>query len=155
MLFRLAAQEAQTNAPQPNAVVSTQSTATSKQNVKVEIVPAKQAPPEPPGPTSLFLFGDDHPVRRLTKFIIEWPPFEYTVLCTITANCLVMALEDHLPGGDRTVLAQELDATEPYFLTIFCFEATCKILAMGLILHKNSYLRNVWNIMDFVVISSA
>lgn len=107
------------------------------------------------GPTSLFLFADDHPLRRLTKFIIEWPPFEYTVLVTIIANCLVMAMEEHLPGGDRTPFAQSLEVTEPYFLCIFCVEATCKIIAMGLVLHENSYLRNIWNIMDFFVISTA
>ena len=27
-----------------------------------------------------------------------------------------------------------------------------KIIAMGFILHENSYLRNMWNIMDFVVV---
>ncbi|KAF0766466.1 Uncharacterized protein FWK35_00011203, partial [Aphis craccivora] len=30
----------------------------------------------PPGPSSLFLFSTDNPVRRYTRFIIEWPyPF--------------------------------------------------------------------------------
>lgn len=153
----MAAQEAQTTTTASNAVVSTQptTTTTSRQTVKTEVVPAQVAMPPPPGPTSLFLFGDDHPLRRLTKFIIDWPPFEYTVLVTIIANCLVMALEEHLPNGDRTPLAVRLEATEPYFLTIFCFEASCKIIALGLILHPNSYLRNVWNIMDFFVIGTA
>lgn len=95
----------------------------------------------PPGPTSLFLFAEDHPLRKLTRFIIEWPPFEYAILVTIIANCLVMALEQHLPNGDRTPLAVKLDATEPFFLGIFCIEASCKIIALGLILHENSYLR--------------
>lgn len=36
----------------------------------------------PPGPSSLFLFSTDNPVRRYTKFIIEWPyPFETTDSC--------------------------------------------------------------------------
>ena len=35
-------------------------------------------------------------------------PFEYIVLATITANCIVLAMESHLPNGDRTVLAQKL-----------------------------------------------
>lgn len=111
--------------------------------------------PAPNGPTSLFLFPVDHPLRKLTRFIIEWPPFEYTILVTIIANCLVMALEQHLPNGDRTTLAVSLEATEPFFLCIFCIEATCKIIALGLILHENSYLRNAWNIMDFFVIATA
>lgn len=49
-----------------------------------------------------------HSRSRYTKFIIEWPPFEYAVLLTIIANCVVLALEEHLPNGDKTVLAQNL-----------------------------------------------
>lgn len=147
--FRLAAQDPQTVSTPKNPP----STSASHQNVKIDIIPA--IAPKPTGPTSLFLFAEDHPLRRLMQFIIEWPPFEYVILVTIIANCLVMASEQHLPGHDRTTLAVELDATEPIFLTIFCVEATCKIIALGLILHKNSYLRNVWNIMDFFVIGTA
>ncbi|MGH0182954.1 UNVERIFIED_CONTAM: hypothetical protein FKN15_010839, partial [Acipenser sinensis] len=44
------------------------------------------------------------------------------------------------------------DDTEPYFIAIFCFESGIKILALGFALHKGSYLRNGWNIMDFVVV---
>lgn len=42
--------------------------------------------------------------------------------------------------------------SEPYFLAIFCVEASVKILALGFALHPGSYLRNVWNIMDFIVV---
>lgn len=144
-IFRLAAQDA--------PPVSAQSTATSRQNIKIEVTPPIVLPP--PGPTSLFLFAADHPLRKLCQFIIEWPPFEYFILLTIIANCLVMASEQHLPDHDKTPLAQKLDEkTEKLFLCIFCIEATCKIIALGLILHKNSYLRNAWNILDFFVITT-
>ncbi|XP_022652390.1 voltage-dependent calcium channel type A subunit alpha-1-like isoform X3 [Varroa destructor] len=106
------------------------------------------------GPTALFLLSEDNPLRRCTRFLIEWPPFEFMVLVTIIANCVVLALEEHLPKGDRTPLAQKLEETEPYFLAIFCVEASLKILALGLILHSGSYLRSVWNMMDFVVVAS-
>ena len=35
-------------------------------------------------------------------------PFEYMVLLTIIANCIVLALEEHLPNNDKTPLAQSL-----------------------------------------------
>ncbi|XP_056643355.1 voltage-dependent calcium channel type A subunit alpha-1 isoform X22 [Diorhabda sublineata] len=104
------------------------------------------------GPSSLFLFSEENPIRRYTRFIIEWPPFEYAVLLTIIANCVVLALEEHLPFHDKTMLAQKLEKTENYFLGIFCVEASLKILALGFVLHRGSYLRNVWNIMDFFVV---
>jgi hypothetical protein len=49
-----------------------------------------------------------------------------------SASCVVMSLEEHLPNGDKTPLAIELEATESYFLGIFCVEsclkASCKLL---------------------------
>ena len=35
---------------------------------------------------------------------------------------------------------------------IFTVEAALKILALGFVLHRGSYLRNAWNIMDFIVV---
>lgn len=35
---------------------------------------------------------------------------------------------------------------------IFCVEALLKIMAFGFVLHPGSYLRNGWNILDFVVV---
>ena len=102
--------------------------------------------------SSLFLLSESNVIRRLTLFIIEWPPFEWTVLATIIASCCVMALEEHLPNGDKTELAVSLGATESYFLAIFCVEMCLKIIALGFVLHPGSYLRNFWNIMDFVVV---
>lgn len=33
------------------------------------------------GPSSLFLFSEENPIRRYTRFIIEWP---YPLMCTFT-----------------------------------------------------------------------
>ncbi|ETE58412.1 hypothetical protein NXF25_005496 [Crotalus adamanteus] len=74
------------------------------------------------------------------------------ILATIIANCIVLALEQHLPDGDKTPMSERLDDTEPYFIGIFCFEAGIKIIALGFAFHKGSYLRNGWNVMDFVVV---
>jgi hypothetical protein len=69
--------------------------------------PRDQGPTQA-GPSSLFILSDENIIRRYTKFIIEWPPFEYAVLMTIIANCVVLALEEHLPNGDKTMLALRL-----------------------------------------------
>ncbi|XP_072130490.1 probable voltage-dependent R-type calcium channel subunit alpha-1E [Mobula birostris] len=103
---------------------------------------------------SLFLFGEDNIIRKSARRVIEWPPFEYMILATIIANCVVLALEQHLPNGDKTPMARSLEQTEPYFIGIFCFEAGIKIVALGFVFHKGSYLRNGWNVMDFIVVLS-
>ncbi|KAM9791174.1 voltage-dependent R-type calcium channel subunit alpha-1E isoform 2-T2 [Syngnathus typhle] len=103
---------------------------------------------------SLFIFAEDNIIRKYARRIIEWPPFEYMILATITANCVVLALEQHLPGEDKTPMAKRLEKTEPYFIGIFCFEAGIKLVALGFVFHKGSYLRNGWNVMDFIVVLS-
>lgn len=35
-------------------------------------------------------------------------PFEYMILATIIANCIVLALEQHLPDGDKTPMSERL-----------------------------------------------
>ncbi|KAM6948713.1 voltage-dependent R-type calcium channel subunit alpha-1E [Aplochiton taeniatus] len=113
---------------------------------------------------SLFIFAEDNLIRKYARRIIEWPvssltpvpctPFEYMILATITANCIVLALEQHLPGEDKTPMAKRLEKTEPYFIGIFCFEFGIKLVALGFVFHKGSYLRNGWNVMDFIVVLS-
>uniref|UniRef100_A0AAY4EPQ5 Voltage-dependent N-type calcium channel subunit alpha n=1 Tax=Denticeps clupeoides TaxID=299321 RepID=A0AAY4EPQ5_9TELE len=90
---------------------------------------------------SLFIFSEDNVIRKY-----------YMILATIIANCIVLALEQHLPAQDKTPMSERLDDTEPYFIGIFCFEAGIKIIALGFVFHKGSYLRNGWNVMDFVVV---
>ncbi|KFO61001.1 Voltage-dependent R-type calcium channel subunit alpha-1E, partial [Corvus brachyrhynchos] len=118
---------------------------------------------------SLFLFGEENIVRKYAKKLIDWPyPFctpcepplllpgfaSYMILATIIANCIVLALEQHLPEDDKTPMSRRLEKTEPYFIGIFCFEAGIKIVALGFVFHKGSYLRNGWNVMDFIVVLS-
>uniref|UniRef100_A0A286Y0U0 Voltage-dependent R-type calcium channel subunit alpha n=1 Tax=Cavia porcellus TaxID=10141 RepID=A0A286Y0U0_CAVPO len=106
---------------------------------------------------SLFIFGEDNIVRKYVNLFLNFSfltPFEYMILATIIANCIVLALEQHLPEDDKTPMSRRLEKTEPYFIGIFCFEAGIKIVALGFIFHKGSYLRNGWNVMDFIVVLS-
>ncbi|XP_074617783.1 voltage-dependent L-type calcium channel subunit alpha-1D-like isoform X1 [Acropora palmata] len=61
-------------------------------------------------------------------------------------------LEEPLPNGDSTERNKKLEKSEMYFVIIYCIEAATKILASGFVLHKDAYLRNGWNILDFVVV---
>uniref|UniRef100_A0A914GZG4 Voltage-dependent calcium channel type A subunit alpha-1 n=1 Tax=Globodera rostochiensis TaxID=31243 RepID=A0A914GZG4_GLORO len=104
------------------------------------------------GPSSLFIFSEDNVIRKNARAIIEWGPFEFFILVTIILNCVVLAMEQHLPRNDKKPLSEKLEKTEPLFMAIFCIECILKIIAFGFILHKGSYLRSGWNIMDFIVV---
>ena len=78
-------------------------------------------------------------------WFVRWIAFEWLIILTIIANCVVMAMDAHLPNGDKTILARQLEELEPWFMGIFTLEMIVKILADGFILHKGSYLRSVSN----------
>ena len=52
-----------------------------------------------------------------------------------------------------------LNALQTYFeymfTVIFTLEFLLKVVGMGLIFEKGTYLRNAWNIIDFIVVLSA
>ncbi|EAW84363.1 calcium channel, voltage-dependent, P/Q type, alpha 1A subunit, isoform CRA_c, partial [Homo sapiens] len=117
--------------------------------------PAAAAPPPPPSASPLPGWERDPGVdgRSPTEHDVETQAIGGTLeAATIIANCIVLALEQHLPDDDKTPMSERLDDTEPYFIGIFCFEAGIKIIALGFAFHKGSYLRNGWNVMDFVVV---
>uniref|UniRef100_A0A3P9MSD3 Ion transport domain-containing protein n=1 Tax=Poecilia reticulata TaxID=8081 RepID=A0A3P9MSD3_POERE len=71
------------------------------------------------------------------------------VFLTFTSTLHTLFHPPFPPSSHHPLLQEE---TEPYFIAIFCFESGIKILALGFALHKGSYLRNGWNVMDFVVV---
>ena len=42
------------------------------------------------------------------QWLVNSRPFEYCIILTIVANCVVMSMDTHLPNGDKTMLALEL-----------------------------------------------
>lgn len=66
------------------------------------------ADPQDKGPTSLFMFEENNFIRLKTRAIIENSVFEWTVLATIIANCVALAMEAHLPNNDKTELAIQI-----------------------------------------------
>jgi hypothetical protein len=98
--------------------------------------------------SSLFIFSGDNAFRILLYNIIHSKVFEGFVILVILMNSVVLALDD--PTTDTQEKWQ--DGFELFFLVAFSFEAFLKILVFGFILHKGAYLRNPWNILDFIVV---
>ncbi|KAK7916637.1 hypothetical protein WMY93_012398 [Mugilogobius chulae] len=47
---------------------------------------------------------------------------------------------------------QKTETVEYAFLIIFTIETFLKIIAYGLVMHQNAYVRNGWNMLDFVIV---
>ncbi|CAF1934089.1 unnamed protein product [Rotaria magnacalcarata] len=111
----------------------------------------RQTTPEHPG-RALFCLSLDNKLRRNVIKLVEWKPFEYLVLLTIFCNCGALALSKPLPNNDTTPTNSKLEQIEYIFLAIFTLESILKIIAYGLCLHPNAYLRNGWNLLDFTIV---
>ncbi|UJR26618.1 hypothetical protein I4U23_007937 [Adineta vaga] len=110
-----------------------------------------QTTPEHPR-RALFCLTLDNKLRRSCIKLVEWKPFEYLVLFTIFCNCAALALSKPLPNNDTTPANYILEQIEYIFLAIFTFEVILKIIAYGLCLHPNAYLRSGWNFLDFIIV---
>ncbi|XP_037956573.1 sodium channel protein 60E-like [Teleopsis dalmanni] len=63
-------------------------------------------------------------------------------MATILFNCIFLAM------------TETVEEAEYIFLAIYSIEMVIKIIAKGFLLNKYTYLRNPWNWLDFVVITS-
>lgn len=52
----------------------------------------------------------------------------------------------------RPLRAHLQEQVEYVFLIIFTVETFLKIIAYGLVLHPSAYIRNGWNLLDFVIV---
>uniref|UniRef100_A0A8C8A7V6 Voltage-dependent L-type calcium channel subunit alpha n=1 Tax=Oryzias sinensis TaxID=183150 RepID=A0A8C8A7V6_9TELE len=103
-------------------------------------------------PRALFCLTLNNPIRRACISLVEWKPFDIFILLSIFANCVALAIYIPFPGDDSNSTNQELEKVEYAFLIIFTIETFMKIIAYGLVMHQNSYVRNGWNMLDFVIV---
>jgi hypothetical protein len=89
-------------------------------------------------------------------WINEWVWFDRVVLFLIVANSILLAMNDYSfreKGGSKTIRNDIVDGSELWFQICFSLEATVKIIAMGFITETGSYLRDPWNVLDFIVVA--
>uniref|UniRef100_A0A4W3IKT6 Voltage-dependent L-type calcium channel subunit alpha n=1 Tax=Callorhinchus milii TaxID=7868 RepID=A0A4W3IKT6_CALMI len=103
-------------------------------------------------PRALFCLSLNNPIRRACISIVEWKPFDIFILISIFANCVALAVYIPFPEDDSNSTNHDLEKVEYAFLIIFTIETFLKIIAYGLMLHPNAYVRNGWNLMDFVIV---
>ena len=105
--------------------------------------------------TSLFCLGPDNGCRNAIYRFVEWPWFGHIILILILISTVTLAFETPLddPLGQKVKILGYIDL----FMTIvFTFEALVKIIAFGFAFAgKDSYIREPWNILDFIIVMSA
>uniref|UniRef100_A0A3B5L6S3 Voltage-dependent L-type calcium channel subunit alpha n=1 Tax=Xiphophorus couchianus TaxID=32473 RepID=A0A3B5L6S3_9TELE len=103
-------------------------------------------------PRALFCLKLNNPLRRACISVVEWKPFDIFILIAIFANCMALAVYVPFPEDDSNSTNHDLETVEYAFLIIFTIETFLKIIAYGLVMHQNAYVRNGWNMLDFVIV---
>uniref|UniRef100_A0A1I8GVU8 Voltage-dependent L-type calcium channel subunit alpha n=1 Tax=Macrostomum lignano TaxID=282301 RepID=A0A1I8GVU8_9PLAT len=100
----------------------------------------------------LFCLSINNPVRKIIIRLVDWKPFEVIILLTIFANCVALAATTPYPESDSNDVNAFLEKLELVFTGIFTAECCLKIIAQGFVMDQNAYLRNFWNVLDFVIV---
>ena len=107
---------------------------------------------------SLYMFtcNEKGGFRYRIVWLTCWPVFENFINFMILVNSLFLAAYDyeHRPPG-RSKWNDFIEKSGQAFSIIFISEAVFKIIAMGFFVHKNAYLRDAWNWLDFIVVCIA
>nr|CCA18882.1 similar to sodium channel putative [Albugo laibachii Nc14] len=121
--------------------------------------------------TSLFFFSKQNFVRRWCINIATSRILDIVVVSAIIANSAILGITDHSVVDHHmnpSVIGYKYDngamveaysqsnwivqSSELPFTALFTVECALKIIAMGFIRSKGAYLRDAWNVLDFVVV---
>ena len=83
----------------------------------------------------------------ICRLIIKKPLFDNLVLVIIVWNCVLLAIED-----PTKQVSNAESFMEDVLLACYSIEMVLKILGMGFICTRGAYLRDGWNVLDFVII---
>lgn len=102
---------------------------------------------KPYSATSLIFLSVTNPFRKFIINKVLNGKFDMFILSLIMLNCVLLAADDYTSGSWKATVDTVL---------VFAFTGECvfKIVAMGFILGKNSYLTDAWNILDFFVVTT-
>ncbi|RWS32012.1 voltage-gated calcium channel-like protein [Leptotrombidium deliense] len=113
-----------------------------------EEVPTKVKPI--PKYSSLFIFSPTNKIRVFCNKIICHSYFGNIILVCIMISSGMLAAEDPL---DRDPYRKDLlEKFDKFFTIVFVIEIILKVIVYGAILHKGSFCREGFNILDIVVV---
>lgn len=102
---------------------------------------------------SLYIFGDQNPVRKLASKVTNYWLFEWLIIFLIVVSTVTLAFEHPLddPDSEKVKVLEKIDIG---MTTVFCLEALLKIISLGFVLNgSKSYLFESWNVLDFLIVS--
>ncbi|CAF0820027.1 unnamed protein product [Didymodactylos carnosus] len=103
--------------------------------------------------SSMFIFSSTNPVRKFCHFIVNLRYFDTFIMLVICLSSISLAAED--PVHEFSFRNKILNYLDYAFTGVFTVELILKIIDLGIIFHPGSYCRDVWNILDALVVICA
>uniref|UniRef100_A0A7N4Q1B0 Voltage-dependent L-type calcium channel subunit alpha n=1 Tax=Sarcophilus harrisii TaxID=9305 RepID=A0A7N4Q1B0_SARHA len=116
----------------------------SELHLKEKAVPMPEA-------SAFFIFGHNNRFRLQCHRIVNNNVFTNLILFFILLSSISLAAED--PVRHNSFRNQILGNADYVFTSIFTLEIILKMTAYGAFLHKGSFCRNYFNILDLLVVS--
>jgi len=103
--------------------------------------------------SSMFIFSSTNPIRKAAHWIVNMRYFDAFIMVIITLSSISLAAED--PVQEESEANKILNKLDYAFTGVFTVEMLLKVIDQGVILHPGSYGRDVWNILDSIVVICA
>ncbi len=81
--------------------------------------------------------------------------FDRFITASIVINSVLLATKEYKENYDTGYVSSWNELLEKFdlvFTVIFFIEFLIKVIAMGFVMSKNSYLRDSWNWIDFIIV---
>jgi len=104
---------------------------------------------------ALCVFSVHTSLRKGLISFVEWKWVDAFIIFCIMLNSLFLGLYHYraVPGDSAYELNEFINGVADHVLwAIFSTESVLKIFAWGFVRHRFSYLRDPWNVLDFVVV---
>ena len=101
---------------------------------------------------SLFILTHKNIIRKTWTKIVTWKHFDTIIIILIIINSILLGIIDYENPDSDSWRNRIVHRCEPFFTAAFTLEALLKIISIGFVMHKGSYLRDAWNWLDFVVV---
>jgi len=98
---------------------------------------------------SLFVFSENSRVRNFLKDVMTHPYFDSAIYGVIGLSSVLLLLDEPYQESYHKAV---IELCHKLVLVIFALESLIKVIVFGFLLGKNSYLRNPWNILDFLIV---
>ncbi|CAG7728468.1 unnamed protein product, partial [Allacma fusca] len=114
---------------------------------------------EPTGPkpmlpySSMFIFSPTNFIRRGAHWVVNLRYFDLFIMLVITLSSIALAAED--PVVEHSDWNEYLNFLDYAFTGVFTVEMVLKVVDLGVVFHPGSYCRDLWNILDAIVVICA